>query len=99
MIDFFPLRIKYISLKITAAVLALLLAVSLLYIWRGASYLRTTLLRRLDVEGASLAHSAAAFCVEPLVAQDYPVLETYAEEIVRITREVWGVSGPNRLSA
>jgi two-component system sensor histidine kinase BarA len=36
-----------------------------------------------DVLGRSLADAAAVFCIEPLLAKDYPVLETYVESLTR----------------
>lgn len=44
---------------------------------------REFLLKQIDIEGNALATATAIFSTEPLLINDYPVLETYAANIVR----------------
>ena len=43
---------------------------------------RRILLKQIDAQGASLARAASIFSLEPLLIRDYPVLETYAGNMV-----------------
>jgi signal transduction histidine kinase len=42
---------------------------------------RNALLEQINAQGTFLAESASAACVEPMLLNDYPVLETYAESM------------------
>jgi signal transduction histidine kinase/CheY-like chemotaxis protein len=74
---------KYIAVKLMAGILAVLgvtlFVSSAMLITQG----RKALLEQIRAQGTFLAESAAAACVEPMLLNDYPVLETYAESVTK----------------
>ena len=63
-----------------AFILVLVMLGNALYIVISENHV---LSRQLDAQGASLASTAAAFAIEPLLIRDYPVLETFAQKTVQ----------------
>ncbi|RDH89201.1 MAG: hypothetical protein DIZ77_09815 [endosymbiont of Seepiophila jonesi] len=49
---------------------------------------RQVLSEQLDAQGESLARAASIFAVEPLLIRDYPVLETFTENMVQAKHNV-----------
>jgi two-component system, NtrC family, sensor kinase len=41
------------------------------------------LLKQIDIEGMAIANATSIYSIEPLLIHDYPILETYATNIVR----------------
>lgn len=73
---------KSISLKITIVVLGLLVLVQLIDSTRAVRSLREQLTQELDKRGNALAHSAAIFCIEPILGNDYPHVESFVKDLV-----------------
>src|SRR4030095_13495288 len=44
---------------------------------------RRVLLEQMDAQGNTLARATATFCVEPMLVDDFPVLETCVETLKR----------------
>jgi signal transduction histidine kinase/CheY-like chemotaxis protein len=55
--------------------------ISLAFGFWGVESQREVLLDTIDRQGRSLVGATAIFCVEPLLAQDYPVLDTYVDSL------------------
>lgn len=72
---------KYIAVKLLAGVLFVLgltlFMSSAMLITQG----RQALLEQINAQGIFLTESASAACVEPMLLNDYPVLETYVESM------------------
>ncbi|MEJ1487039.1 MAG: response regulator [Candidatus Sedimenticola sp. (ex Thyasira tokunagai)] len=79
-----------LSLKILSIILAVLVFLLSLFGWFSVSNEQQGLRNLLDKQGNALAQVVAAFSIESLLMEDYPVLETVLETI--------GSQNPNALS-
>ncbi len=79
-----------LSLKILSIILAVLVFLLSLFGWFSVSNEQQSLRNLLDKQGNALAQVVAAFSIESLLMEDYPVLETVLETI--------GSQNPNALS-
>ena len=77
-----------IGVKLIGATLLFLGTVALLSTWLTVDNLREVLGEQAEAQGRSLARSASIFSVEPLLIEDYPVLETYVEQMVEAKNDV-----------
>ncbi len=77
-----------LSLKILSIILAVLISLLSLFGWFSVSSEQKDLKRLLDRQGNALAKVVAAFSIETLLLEDYPVLETNLETIGSQNRDV-----------
>ncbi len=77
-----------LSIKVIGATLLILALMMLLAGWGAISSERETLQERTRVHGNALAGTVAAFSAEPMLALDFPILETYAETLAKERYEV-----------
>ena len=70
-----------LSVKLIGATLFLAATVTTLLGWTILAGERQNLLKQMEQHGISLAVATAIFAIEPLLVQDYPVLETYAQRL------------------
>jgi hypothetical protein len=66
---------------ITATLLFVALATAAQGLYNISSE-REVLLEQMDAQGQSLTRAASIFAIEPLLIRDYPVLETFAENMI-----------------
>lgn len=71
-----------IDLKVIGTTLFLLGIILGVSAWHTIDTERQVLLDQINAHGNSLANASSVFSIEPLLSMDYPVLETYAENLV-----------------
>ncbi|MCF7976338.1 MAG: response regulator [Phycisphaerae bacterium] len=72
---------KYIAVKLLAGILFILGLTLFISSYMLITQGRDALLEQINAQGNFLAESASAACVEPMLLNDYPVLETYAHSM------------------
>ncbi len=79
---FFPAR-NSLAFRLPAVVLFALLLFSVFLGIQAWITGRNEAVLQMDRRGEALATAAVAFCVEPMLTRDYPLLETYANSLVK----------------
>src|SRR5262245_3734934 len=72
-----------VALRLIGAALLVLGASSILSSAHTIAEERRVLLEQMDAQGNTLARATATFCVEPMLVDDFPVLETCVETLTR----------------
>ncbi|MCP4629757.1 MAG: HAMP domain-containing protein [bacterium] len=68
-----------LSLKVISALLLVLITTMAISGWVSVTKERDVLNDLLQTHGQSLSNTIAVVCIEPLLSEDYPVLETFLE--------------------
>jgi signal transduction histidine kinase/CheY-like chemotaxis protein len=76
-------RIDRLGFKLIAATLILVSAVFALFSFIGIRTEKRVLFEQLDLLGKTVAQSAAISCLEPTLADDLPILDTFTHTLVK----------------
>jgi len=89
-LDRVPSRIstRRLGVKVIGVTLIFLAVVSLVSAVLTIRGERDTLLKQIEISGRSLCETVSVMCVDPLLADDYPVLDTYCETFVNDQNDV-----------
>ncbi len=68
-----------LTIKITSMLLLILVIAFSVSGWISVQKERQMLTRILEDHGKSFSHAIAVFCIETLLSEDYPVLDTFLE--------------------
>ena len=79
---------QHLTAKITAVALGLLTVLTGVSTWLLTLSEQRTIREQMDVAGRSLLRAASIGCIEPLLLQDYPVLDTLTQALVHDRSDV-----------
>ena len=79
---------RRLGFKLISVVLIFLALVYLAMTFQIVASEKRILLEQIDTQGALLTEAASIFSIEPLLAQDYPVLDTYVENLARKKNDI-----------
>ena len=77
-----------LSTKVSVTLLVVLTAAMAVSGWFSVNEERQVLGELLRSRGQSLSHAIAVFCIETLLAEDYPVLNTFLETTGRDREDI-----------
>ena len=80
-----------LSTKVSATLLLVLMTAMAISGWFSISEERKVLGELLRDRGQSLAHAIAVFCIETLLAEDYPILNTFLETTGRERKDILSI--------